>query len=139
MKINPLFPKPLFKILSFLLISTFTYAQKSDSFMIGTKENFSNKLLSAAEKTSSIILKLPDLQSIAATITAKKIHSEHQYFVTGTINNIENSSFSIYKTEGKIEGSIILLNQNKGYKYTSNEHDQVFIESIALDKLLLIR
>ncbi len=138
MKNNQRLIRPIFQVLFALFLSTFAYAQNDTPYSLGSEESFTNQLFNTTARTSSLELKLPNNGNLEATINVKEISSEQNYFVTGTINNMENASFSITKTNGLIEGQITLSNQNKGYKYTSGDNGDVLIEEVELEKLLCI-
>jgi len=138
MKNNQLLIKPLFKVLFALFISTCAFAQNDSVFSICNEENFTNKLLNENARNSSIELELPHNEILQVTINVREISSAKDYFVAGRINDVENGSFSITKTNGLIEGQITLYTQNKGYKYMSGDSGDILIEEVQLEKLLCI-
>ena len=137
MKNNQRFIRSPFLILFALFVSVFALAQNSP-FSLGSEADFSNQLLKAELQTSNLELKLPNNERLEAIINVREISSEQNYFVTGKINSLKNASFSITKTNGVVEGHIILSDQNKGYQYTSGDRNDVLIKEIKLDKLLCI-
>ncbi len=118
-----------------ILNSFFIYAQDKNSFQIDeSPDSFVQHL---TLKTNGLQLILSKNNSLFLRMNVQKV-SDNKTTLIGTINNEKLSSFTLYKTENKIEGNLVLRNQKEGYRIYTSDQGKVYIKEVDINSLLCI-
>ena len=123
----------------FLLLFTLSfaaYAQQNEPFI---QEQKAFLALFSNQKTAST-LKLQVSKSKALEVLINKKTNDNNFFeVIGNVDNEATSTIHLKSIDGKIDGAIIMPNQNIAYKIYSDDQGNVITKPESIHKHLCVR
>ncbi|MVT09957.1 T9SS type A sorting domain-containing protein [Chitinophaga tropicalis] len=125
-----------------LLTATFTYAQQKQPYRLGTPAGLMQDLKTQAKVPHARLVSAADLKVGPGTSFTGKVNarhtSENEETVIGEIENVPGSSFFLSVKNGNVQGSIILRQSKRGYKYYTDNTGTAYVKEVPLDSILCI-
>ncbi|AXT54697.1 PKD domain-containing protein [Aquimarina sp. AD1] len=124
-------------ISTLFIINTFaTYAQQNSSQLIA--DNVEGLIKNLTTKSRSFSISLPAKNaSVSLTTKVEEVQDDQTTYI-GSIDNEKLSTFTIYKTKDKIDGTLVLRNNKTGYEIFTNDLGKVYIKEVDINSLVCI-
>jgi hypothetical protein len=133
----------LYLLAGLCMIGAVTYGQDK-RFPIGSSNNLLNNYRNQLIKTqkpdgkSLLQLKISSSLSLPAAINFHRSTGTQSEQLSGSIENVPNSSFYLMIEGKSVVGHILMRNTKKAYKYFSNDNGAVFVEETDINKIVCI-
>ncbi|WP_205510538.1 Ig-like domain-containing protein [Longitalea arenae] len=133
----------LYLLAGLCAIGSVTYGQDK-RFPIGNSSNvlndYRNQLLKTKQPNGKSLLQLRISSSLTlpAAINFRRSTGTQSEQLSGSIENVPNSSFYLMIDGKSVIGHILLRNTKKAYTYFSDEKGAVFVEETDIDKVVCI-
>lgn len=133
----------LYLLAGLCAIGSVTYGQNK-RFAIGSSTNVLNnyrnqlRITQQPDGKSSLQLKISSSLTLPAAVNFRRAPGKLSEQLSGSIENIPNSSFYLMIEGKSVVGHILMRNAKKAYKYYSDDNGAVFVEETDIDKILCI-
>ncbi|GAA3521905.1 hypothetical protein GCM10022393_40460 [Aquimarina addita] len=120
----------------FILISTCGFSQDTTPILIAeSPDSFIESL--TANKAKGLSLSVFNKTSLSLSIHVEKLKDDTITFI-GNINDDNRSSFTIYKTNNTLEGTLIVNDHKKGYHLFTHKNGNVFLKEVNINTLVCV-
>lgn len=125
-----------------LLAATLTFGQQKQPYRLGSPAGLMQDLKAQAKIPHARLVSAANLKVAPGTSFTGKVNarhtSENEETVIGEIENVPGSSFFLSVKNGNVQGSIILRQHKKGYKYYTDNTGTAYVKEVSLDSILCI-
>ncbi|HEY8402546.1 MAG TPA: carbohydrate-binding protein [Cytophagaceae bacterium] len=126
-------------------VSTSSFAQSGSEINLGSSQQLltevKSQLGSPNQRTSDkphLKLKAADGKTFEIKVNHKKSESGNHQYLVGQVVGHESGSFFLNIDGSNVEGSIILKEENKAFKYYSDENGNVYVKDEDVNNLLCV-
>ncbi len=125
-----------------LLFHYSLHAQNAQAVSIGKCSDLlhllKNQTAIAKQKNNFINLQVSSTSSLKGKVTFEKSEDANNQFIVGEIENIPASSFHLNIGASSLEGTIILKNEKRAYKYYSDNQGNAFVKEVNINEVICI-
>jgi hypothetical protein len=125
-----------------LLFHYSLYSQNTQAVSIGKCADVLNTLnvqIDKARQVNDLVdLKISSTSSLKGKVNFKKSEDGVNQFIVGKIDNIPASNFYLNIGANFLEGTIILQNEKRAYKYYSDSQGNAFVKEVNINEVVCI-
>jgi hypothetical protein len=125
-----------------LLFHYSLYSQNTQAVSIGKCADVLNMLnvqTDKAQRINSLVdLKISSTSSLKGKVNFKKSEDGNNQFTVGEIDGVPASNFYLNIGANFLEGTIILRNEKRAYKYYSDNQGNAFVKEVNINEVICI-
>jgi hypothetical protein len=125
-----------------LLFHYSLYSQNTQAVSLGKCADVLNTLnvqIDKARQVNDLVdLKISSTSSLKGKVNFKKSEDGNNQFIVGKIDNVPASNFYLNIGANFLEGTVILQNEKRAYKYYNDSQGNAFVKEVNINEVVCI-